>query len=244
MKTNSGQALFIAGILLVAGVGTGLAQPTILISNLNAPGPGGTGIGDIQAVLPGTGYAVGFLNGATPYRLESVTLEFIGTSLPAAGFSVEIYCAGMPGTVPPPGWPLVPYGQLGNPTIDPRPTHWPGQTTYVTFTPTAPITLLPSNLFWIGASEAANGNNDNGLLFAYAQTYNVAGGVQMYATASSFNQWELDPIANEWVSGSPSGYEGLKVELTGTAVPEPGAWALLLAGGAAFASWKGQRRRR
>jgi hypothetical protein len=243
MKTNRCHALFAAGILLVVGAGTGFAQPTILINNLNAPGPGNGNIGDIQAVLPGTGYAVGFLNGATPYQLNSVTLEFIGTSLPAAGFGVELYCAGQPGSVPPPGWPFVPYGQLGNPTIDPQPTHWPGQTAYITFTPTAPIILTPFSLFWIGASEAANGNNNNGLLFAYSQTYSVAGGVQMYTSASSWNQWELDPTYNEWVPGSPNGYEGLKLELTGTVVPEPGAWALLLAGCAAFAGRKWQRRR-
>lgn len=235
MKTHSSHSLVAAGALIVLGWSTGFAQPTVLISNLDSPGPPGNGvIGDIETVLPGTGYAVGLLNGTTAYQLNSVTLEFIGTSLPAAGFGVQIYSFGPPGSVTPPGWPFAPYAQLGNPTISPQPTPWPGQTVFVTFTPSAPVFLAPSSGYWIGASEAANGNDNNGLLFAYSQTYGVAGNVQMYAGSTGNNQWELDPTSNTWIMGSPSGYTGLIMELTATAVPEPSPfWLLLLGAGAA-----------
>ena len=226
MKPNL--SLFAAGILLVLGADAGFAQPITLVNNLNAPGPGGGVIGDIETVVPGAGFAVGLLTpSTTAYQVDSVTLEFIGNSLPSAGLGVQIYSFGPPGSVSPPGWPFVPAGVLGNPTINPQPTQWPGQTTYVTFTPTSPITLAPSFGYWIGVSEAANGNDNNGLLFALSQTYTVGGGAQVYSSNTGWNQWELDPNTGQWIEASPNGYEGLKFELTATPIPEPAGLSLL-----------------
>ena len=219
--------LCLIGMLLIYFADGGFAQPTILLNNLNAPGPGQGAIGDIQTVLPGSGFAAGFETGTMPYLVSSVTFEFIGTSLPAAGFGVDIYSGGPSDTFSPPpmnNWAFTPFGQLGNPAIDHQPTLWPGQTTYITFTPTTPIILAPSSFYWIGASEAADGNDDNGMLFAYSQNYDASGGVQAFLNPSAFNQWTYNQDNNGWSLGSVDGFGGLNLELAATAVPEPGTF--------------------
>jgi hypothetical protein len=210
-------------------------QPTALIYNLNVPGSQ-QGVGNIVAVLPGSGYGVGFINGPTPYSLNSVTLELVGTSLPAAGFGVHFYsfvpALGASGS----NIPVNLAGELGNPVVSSQPTLYPGQTTYITFTPTSPIIIAPNSDYMIGATEDANGNNDNGLLFApNASAYTVAGGVQMFAPDGLpfVAQWYFDQSSDVW-SLQPSGYNGeLKIELDASPAPEPSALVLILTGCAA-----------
>jgi len=214
-----------------------ITQSTPLIYNLNVPWSQ-PGVGNIAAVLSGTGYGVGFSNGPTPYLLNSVTLELVGTSLPTAGFGVHFYSFAPISALPGLGSnvPVNLDGVLGNPVVSSQPTLYPGQTSYITFTPTSPIIIAPNSDYMIGATEDANGNNDNGLLFApNASAYTVASGVQMFGL-SPFPfaaQWSYNQSSDAW-SVEPFGYNGeLKIELDASPAPEPSVLALILAGCAA-----------
>jgi hypothetical protein len=167
-----------------------------------------------------------------------VTLEEYGYSGPVPFFHVQLFTGGPVGSVPPPGWPLVPVAELNDAGVDPRP--WPGGTTLVDYTPANPLTLSPNQLYWIGASAGPGSAGFPGLLFAPTQTYSLGPGWQMYIAPQSFNQWELDPNYNLWVNESPGGYEGLKLEINATAVPEPSLVSMFLVG--SLIVGKGRRR--
>lgn len=207
-----------------------LSQATgaVMLSNLNPAG------GDIQGVFAGTGFAVGFVTGPSGYTLDSVTLEEYGYSGPSPYFHVQLFTLGPIGSVPPPGWPLVPLAELNDAGVDPR------GTSLVDYTPVSPLTLAPNQVYFISASATAGSSGYPGLIFAPTQTYSLGSGWQMYIAPQSNNQWELDPNYNLWVSASPGGYEGLKLEINATAVPEPSLVSMLLV---AFVVTARQRRR-
>ncbi len=224
-------------VSLVAAA-TCFAQTTALLYNLNAPGPGQPGIGDINTILPGKGFGVGFTLGATSYSVSSLTLEFNGNSLPAPGLNIQILSFGQPGSVPAPGVPLVPYGQLANPTLSSQPTLWPGSTTFVNFTPTSQIILQPNTSYVIAAWEDGTGNDDNALLFGYSASYTYGGDVQL-PRGGPAPQYTLGPFVltlpgqtpypnNVWANESSRGGEAPVLELDVTAAPEPQVWALAL----------------
>src|SRR5437016_204332 len=80
--------LLALALLLCARAGNGAA----VLSNLNTPGPQGGGIGDLETLVPGSGFGVGFVTGDTSLILSSATLELYGYS--PAGFHVRIYTFG------------------------------------------------------------------------------------------------------------------------------------------------------
>jgi hypothetical protein len=206
---------------------SGRNSPVVaMLSNLNTPGPQGGGIGDLETLLPGTGFGVGFVTGGSSLTLSSVALELYGYSPP--GFHVQIYTFGPPGGVSPPGWPLVLYGELGQAAVDPRPTLWPGTTTFLDFTSSATITLTPHSAFVIAATEDAGGTDNNALRFGYSESYAVAPDWQVYP-AQNVNQWYLDPNFGEWLPSAPSGFLGMVLEVNAALVPEPSALTFLLA---------------
>ena len=212
--------------LLLAACARAEVTPVAMISNLNTPGPGG-GIGDLETLVPGSGFGLGFVTGASALTLSSVTFEFYGYS--PAGFRVQLYTFGPPGSVPPPAWPLVPYATLDQAQTDARPTLWPGQTAFVDFSSSTTITLTPHSAYVIAATEDATGNNDNALRFGYSEAYAVAPDWQLYP-AGNMNQWSLDPTLGGWLDSAQSGYLGLVLELNAAPVPEPSPLLLWLAG--------------
>ena len=224
--------------LLLGSTTALLGQSTTVIYNLNVPWSQ-PGIGNIEAVLAGTGFGVGFSNGATNYSVNSVTVELIGTSLPSAGFGLHFYSF-VPGITTQ----FQADGALGNPVVSPTPTLWPGQTSFITFTPTTPITMAPNTDYLIGATEDTSGNNGNGLLFAaIGSAYTVAGGVQMFTSNPGATQWTYDQSSSQW-SVSSGAQGALKVELDVTPVPEPSVCALVALGGAVIAGLKLARNKR
>jgi len=119
---------------------------------------------------------------------------------------------------------FTPFGQLGNlryRITNPR-CAWPDNLHYLYAT--TPIILAPSSFYWIGASEAADGNDDNGMLFAYSQNYDASGGVQAFLNPSAFNQWTYNQDNNGWSWEVWMASAVLKLELAATAVPEPGTF--------------------
>ena len=217
----------------------GSAQTIPLLYNLDAPTPPPSLIGDIRTLIPGQGFGVGLTTGATTYSVASLTLEFIGNSLPASRpLNIQILSFGQAGSVPSPGVPLVPYGQLLNPTLSLLQTPWPGSTVFVNFTPATQILLQPNTSYVIGAWEDTTGNDDNGMLFGLSPAYTYSGDVQQ-PLSDRPKQYELGPFAppplpgepdypnNIWVSRGIGGGEAPVLELDVTAVPEPSTWVLL-----------------
>jgi len=188
------------------------AEAASVVSNLDPAG------GDIQPQFSGMGAAVGFTTGPSTYSLDSVTLELYGYGGPDPYFHVQLYSLGAPGSVPAPGWPLVPSAELFN-------TGTASGATLVSYAPGAPVTLSPNHTYFIGATVSLGGSPTS-LMFAPSEAYNTAQGWQMYVAPQSNNQWKLDESSGLWISGAPSGFEGLKLEIDATAVPEPGSIAL------------------
>ena len=65
------------------------------------------------------------------------------------------------------------------------------------------------------------------VIFASSESYTLGGDWQMY-TDSTFNQWALDPNYNLWIQEAPNGYEGLKLEIDASPIPEPSVVSTLL----------------
>jgi len=145
-----------------------------VVSNLDAIGS------DIQPQFPGMGAAVGFTTGPDTFSLNSVTLALNGYGGPEPHFHVQIYTLGAPGSVPPPGWPLVPYAELFNAGA-------PAGATLVSYTPGARATLSPHQTYFVGAM-VSTGGPPTSLIFAASETYTTAPGWQMYVAPESNNQ--------------------------------------------------------
>jgi hypothetical protein len=203
-----------------------------MVSNLDAAGD------DIQPIFFTNGFAAGFLTGAGSYNLDSVKLPEYGYSGPVSYFHVELYSLGPVGSVPPPGWPLVPVAQLSNAGTLPS----GGTTTLVEYHPGGPLTLSPGHVYFIGVTGDAGSPGVPSVIFASSESYTVGADWQMYVSAS-MNQWMFDPNHNEWVEGAPNGIEGLKLEIDASPIPEPTvvsilSVALVIASrGARFCRW-------
>jgi len=214
------------GISLVSRVQA--AVPQVMISNLDQLWTSG-GMGNFETVLPGYGYGFLFDTGASPYTLDRVTFEELGGP---GTVQVQIYAAPgdpLPGSNPN----LVLVGALGNPVVDPRPTQWPGYTSFIDYTPVSSITLAPNAYYLITATEPVNGNDATALTFNFNYSYTVS--ADWYADPDSTYQYlGSNPIPNP--SGwAPAGSAGsIMVEVDATPVPEPSALGLLAVGATAL----------
>jgi hypothetical protein len=213
--------------------GQSSATSTTQISNLMTPW-NDVGIGIIHAVTPDQRFGFSFTTGAGLAQLDSVVLEHIGYPGSLQSFGVELYRVdgyGMFGSVS-----VSFLGTLENSFVDPRPTQWPGQTTFVRYSSAANLSLDPHQSYMIAAVEPANGLNETGLLFAQSGNYSV------------FGDWSTTPpnqlfgdSSGLWMAGSMfGGY--LKLEIDATPIPEPGSMAILIAGLIGLGKLRGGRR--
>jgi hypothetical protein len=197
------------------------AAPTARISNLSVPWLGG-GIGDIHAVTPDQRFGLSFTTGASTYRLDSAVLEHIDYPGSLQSFEVEVYRVDGYGPFGTLQTSLV--GLLGNSVIDPRPTQWPGSTTYVRYSSASPLLLSPGTSYLIAAVEPANGLNETGILFAsIGSGYSISGDW----TTSLGNQFFSDSTSPWFASVS---WGELKIEINAALVPEPTTASLLALG--------------
>lgn len=197
---------------------------TAQISNLNVPWTGG-GIGDISAVTPNQRFGFGFTVGASALQLDSAVLEHISYPGSLQSFAVELYRINSFGLFGSTSTSLL--GTLGNSAIDPRPTQWPGNTTFVRYSPTTDLLLDPGTSYLIAAVEPPNGVNETGILFtAPGSGYSVSGDWAI----SSPNQFYSDSTSPWLVGPSPFSSGNLKIEINATVVPEPTMASLLVIG--------------
>jgi hypothetical protein len=210
-------------------------QAAAMIYNLAAPGPSG-GIGDIHGIYPGYGNGVSFQTGADPYVINSVTLEHYNYHGPSSFFHVQVFQVEST-----PSGPVTLCGELGNSAIDPRPTQWPGSTTFVNYTPSSPIILTPNTSYLVAASESADSPTYDSLLFAYSISYAATPDWTLYPTAIH-HMWRLTPLSGWPDSGHWAlGGGPLKLEVDASPVPEPSVLAIVSACGAAWAVRKRRR---
>jgi hypothetical protein len=90
----------------------------------------------------------------------------------------------------------------------------------VQYNPGGPLTLSPSQVYFIGVTGDAGSPDVPSVIFASSESYTLGADWQMYVSPS-MNQWMFDPNYNEWVEGAPNGYEGLKLEIDASPIPEP-----------------------
>lgn len=203
--------LLIIGLLLAL---TLQSQAVTRISNLNVPWNQG-GIGDIRAVTPDQKYGFTFTTGTIAHQLDSVVFEHYEYPGSLQKFSVELYRVDGP-----PFFGLLPVslvGDLENASIDPRPTQWPGVTSFVGYTSSTALILDPNTTYMIAATEPPDGLNETGLLFATLENYSTTGDW----TVPGLNQTFGDS-SGMWFFGFGSSYD-LKLEINATpvVVPEP-----------------------
>jgi len=141
-----------------------------MVSNLHAAG------NDIQPIFRTNGFAVGFLTGAGSYNLDSVKLLEYGYAGPVSYFHVELYSLGPLGSVPAPGWPLVPVAELANAGTVPS----GGSTTLVQYNPAGPLTLSPSQVYFIGVTGDAGSPGVPSAIFASSESYTLGGDWQIH----------------------------------------------------------------
>jgi len=206
-----------------------------MISNLDQIWTQG-GMGNFETVIPGHGYGFMFKTDATPYLLNTVTFEMLNGGNPAT-LDIQLYT--LEGSFPSTNPNFVSAGQLGDPTIDSRPTQWPGSTSFVDFTPITPITLAPDTDYLIGVIEPANGDDNNALTFNFNYTYTFSGDWSSFIVP----YWSYGPplgpppAPQGWKIDSSNG--SLMLEVNATPAPEPGVSMLFLFGCALFgvAGW-------
>lgn len=210
---------FFASCLLIAVALQG--RSATQISNLMVPWTGG-GIGDIRAVTPNQRYGFSFTTGATAQQLDSVVLEHYDYPGSLQSFGVELYRVdgfGMFGTVS-----TSFLGTLGNSVVDPRPTQWPGYTTFVRYSPPTSLMLTPGTTYMVAAIEPPSGLNETGILFASVGIgYSVSGD-----WSTSFPNQFFSDSASPWMVSFQPG--DMKIEINATPVPEPTTISLLALG--------------
>lgn len=216
------------------------ARAELMIGNLDQVWTRG-GMGNFETVVPGDGYGFVFETGAAPFTLNQVTLEELGGpgSVQLALYTLQ----GDPAGVHNPSMTLA--GGLGYAAIDPRPTQWPGYTSFIDYTPVTSIVLEPNTFYLIAATEPASGNNNTALTFNFNFSYTVSGdwsvdpGVATWAYNPNLSP--MNPLSG-WNSEISSG--SLMIEVDATPVPEPslygmlGACALTLLGFRRKCLWK------
>jgi hypothetical protein len=198
-----------------------------MISNLNHLWPGQS-MGNFETVLPGYGYGFMFGTGANPYSLDSVVFQELGG---LGTVHVSLYAVqGDPLAGPNPN--LIFAGTLGNPVIDPRPTQWPGYTSFIDYSPVNSITLAPDTYYLIAATEPVNGDDNTALTFNFNDTYDVAGDwTADQAVPSAWTYYGSQPPSSPfhgWMYDYTPG--SIKVEVNASPVPEPCSFAVLMLG--------------
>ena len=210
-----------------------------MLSNLGATWPN-QGIGDIGLVFSGQSFGMSFQTGNTPYGIDSITLEhFEYSALAAQDFDLQIFRIGnkLPGPNPN-VWSVSLLGELGNPVIDPRPTQWPGSTTFVTYTPVTTFTLEPNTSYLVAAVRPTDGLGSVNLMFAPGAYVASDGWSEKgFPFNSQWANW-----GSGWTLRDPA-YK-LKLEVNATPVPEPGSSAVILLGLAVISRQRrGQRKK-
>jgi hypothetical protein len=201
----------------------------MMISNLGVPWPEPGTIGDIQTIFSQQSFGMSFQTGNTPYQIDSITVEHFEYSASAArDLDLQIFRIGGLQSFPyPDTLPVSLVGELGNPVVDPRPTQWPGLTTFVTYTPVTAFTLEPNTPYMIAATWPTNNPGWASLLFAPG-SYLVSG------------DWsESGRLTSQWVNLGDGWWQyssmyNLKLEVNATTVPEPCSPLLILLGFAAL----------
>lgn len=221
MKAKSQQAIF-SGIFIIAFTTIASAQsagPQAMISNLSQPYLG-QGAGNFEGVSVGSGYGFAFTTGSSPYALDAVTLEEMGGP---GTLQVELLAAqsGVFSAV----------DQLGNPTVDSRPTQFPGTTSFIDYSPVTPIILSPNTSYIVAAYEPDSGGDDTTLTFN-VNSYSVLADWSVYTGITPTLHYS-GPNPPSTVSvgtiGQPGQWRrdtadgGLVIEIDATPVPEPNA---------------------
>lgn len=188
------------------------------ISNLMVPWTGG-GIGDIHPVTPNQRFGFSFTTGASATQLDSVVLEHYAYPGTLQSFGVELYRVdefSLFGTVS-----VTFLGTLGNSAIDPRPTQWPGDTTFVRYASATSLLLESGTSYMIAAIEPPEGSNETGILFAATGNgYSTPGDW----TTSPPNQFFSDSTSPWMISFQPG---ELKIEINAVPIPEPTVTSVL-----------------
>jgi hypothetical protein len=158
---------FTSALALLGAAAT--LRADVMISNLSQPGVA-------QGYGPGLSAGTIFSTGPGRFKLNSVTLEhwFYDPANPPQHFQVRIYQPNYALGNPDPTMQLV--GELGNPTVDPTPAGgFPGQFTFVVYSPATDLILEPSTLYAVIIGEALEGSIEAAVLFTSSSSYNGAG---------------------------------------------------------------------
>jgi len=180
-----------------------------------------------SAVGVGVGIAAPFTFGVSPYQLNAVTLDVgLGLTEQAPNLQIAIYT-----------------DDGGHPSLTPITTLEPNPSLVTTFVDRRLITyswinqtiLSPNIAYWLAVQPHSTGGTteENNALYYLSssilpQTFPAA---RRDFIGGSWGNWTVYPNSPQPV-----------FSLDGTAVPEPGTWALLALGTAAF--WCATRRRR
>ncbi|PWU11124.1 MAG: hypothetical protein C5B50_24055 [Verrucomicrobia bacterium] len=191
------------------------ASATVYLSNLDYPLPSGGGIGDIEGVSSDNEYSAHFTTGAgSSYDVTGITLEFYPAAfLPGDLLSIQLSRVS-DGVI---------LGSFGNPAFDPKPSPWPDYSSFVDFSPGAPISLDPSTKYTLAVTCLPGGSVD--IFFTNFSYTNQAGWTMQRTTFTS--------------GGFTSGFRyQMVMAVDATPVPEPSTTALVLGGGIALAARK------
>jgi hypothetical protein len=172
------------------------AWPEEYLSNLGDlwPDPTGVSMGDFETlVYPYTPFVVQFFTGSgtneakqvvggtnsptvQAFELTSVTFEFWGAvPQPWGGLTVEV------SQVLSSNQSIV-LGDLGNQSVNPTPTQWPGYTTFFDFHPLTNIVLQPSTEYAVSLNVPYGSPPELALLFTYSPVFFTPTDWQMGAT--------------------------------------------------------------
>lgn len=197
-------------VCLVAGLSR--AWPEEYLSNLgnrwiDPSNPDVMSIGDIHTLFGAVGpFAVQFFTGSQSaqtnsarltaavseaigtnsvsviaFELNSVTYEFIGgRSQPWSDVSVGLYQKV--------GEQSILTSALGNPTVNPKPTQWPGSTTYVDYHPPTELLLMPNSEYSVALSVPYSYPPNFGLLFTLSSNYISSADWRM-GTTTTHDYW-------------------------------------------------------
>ena len=219
---------------------------TVYVSNLGDVWQGG-GIGDIESLSPGGTYAGSVSTGAGAFHLNFVSLEFFD-STPQVWNNVVVQLYQQV------GFQVNLVGNLGNPLADPTATQWPqssassnggSYTTYVDFSPIAPITLASSSTspaanYYVTVSGPPNGPSGG----VAALMFTLPGSTYTTPTDWLMGQSFTGTFDGTTVSGVPFGGGSsypLKFAVDATLIPEPGAACVIIFGLGVFAIDKKRR---
>jgi hypothetical protein len=204
--------LLIAAALWLSAVNHTATADTVYLSNLDTLWTS-VGIGDIHGLFPGgppygTDTARFTTGSGGGFSLNAITLEFDAVPPSPQWENISIQIFQQAGNL------LL--GSFGNPVVNPKPTQWPGYTTFIDFSPLESLYLNPVTQYSLVLSVPANSPSGAALLFARSP---------VYATPT-------DWIMSSTISGNPYATgEFLKLAVEATLIPEPSPVGLWSAGG-------------